>query len=335
MKIEINSAISKDVLERLIVHHKYGRFGEDIRLTPEMAQSYELHRISSYLERESVVTFLAVSDSGEALGLLLARLSLWDTEHFGYRVAVIDYVICNESPEIAQLNPAQYLVRAFDKWCLAKDVRFASVRLSGMQLQAIHVLEEERFHYIESYIKNVFELSRLGDRADHLSALRPIRPEELGIMLDFSQNAFADQRFHADANIDPTKAESLYRKWIHSAFNDPKREILVMDIDEQAAAFAICFEQDHRPYLDTRSITTEMAVTNPGIRGKGLGTDLFLSLFRYYRDCGVDVIYSGLTMRNLTSLNWHSKLGFRTVSVQVTFHKWYDHAEAMSDVDGR
>jgi len=141
-------------------------------------------------------------------------------------------------------------------------------------------------------------------------------------MLDYSKGAFATQRFHADPYIDPDKADSLYRKWILTAFEDPHQQILVLDVDNSPLAFMITQRIDLRQCFGLQFVVWRMALLDPSSRGRGWGTKFFVSLMHHHRKEGIDVVDSGVTMRNLASLNLHSKLHFKIVCIRVTFHKW-------------
>ena len=66
----------------------------------------------------------------------------------------------------------------------------------------------------------------------------------------------------------------------------------------------------------------KMIVLDSAHRGRGLGTGFFIALAHYHRQEGLDIIGSGLSVRNLASLNLHNKLDFKVFSTLVTFHKW-------------
>lgn len=322
IRVEVGAKPDEMQLARLVNAYRYGRYCENVHLSLSQSQAFELYRIESSLSRDDSIAVSVTTEREDVAGVLIGRCSDWDSNHFGYGVAVIDYVLLAGSDYGQDLKVAELLVSHFVKWCLDRQIRFISVRLSSLQLAAIHALEQIGFRYIESYVANVYDLSHLGSQADGLPQLRLALPAEQDVMLRYSPGAFATQRFHADPNIDPEKADDLYRKWILSAFSDPQREILVMEVDDKPAAFMICQQQDLRSQLGYRSVTTQMALLDPDIRSKGLGTDFFMALFRYYRDAGLDMVESGLTMRNQVSLNWHNKLGFRIVSTQLTLHRW-------------
>ena len=313
-------------LDNLIGDYRYGRYCEDGHLSLGLAQAFELGILKDYLAGEDAVSVRAVSPQGKSLGVLLARYSSWDSEHFGYNVAIIDYLLTADVTHKFDVDIILAMLDVFDAWCQQEGVKFVSVRLSSMQLPAIHGLQQRGYEYIESYILNSFDLRGYETDKRHDAQLRLVLPGEVDKMIAHADGAFAIQRFHADPHIDKQKAESLYHKWIESAFQDPRREILVLDVGDEPAAWAVCWPQDLRSQLGFCSVTTQVLLVAPEMRSSGVGLSLMSGLFQYYGAKDVDIIDSGLTMRNIASLNWHNKLGFRIISTQVTFHKWYEFA---------
>lgn len=314
---------TSEQLTPLLAVYRYGRYCENYRLPPERSRAHERRLLEQALARPDAVTVAVMA--GERLeGLLVGRYSGWDSEHFGYGVAVIEGIYLPEGGYDRDRAVADRLVAGFERWCREQGIRFASIRLSSLQLPAIHALEQAGFRYIESYIYNVVDLDRLGEPNGPLPVLRAARPEDEAVMLRYAPGAFATQRFHADPRIAPDKAEGLYRKWIASAFADPSRRTLVMEDEGRPVAFMVYRPEDYRETLGLRSASLNMALLDPDTRGKGVGSLFYQALLHHYRREGFDLVESGLTLRNQVSLNWHNKLGFRVVSTQVTFHRWFD-----------
>jgi len=96
----------------------------------------------------------------------------------------------------------------------------------------------------------------------------------------------------------------------------------VLELENKPAAFMIYWENDLRQYFGRQFIIWKMVLLDPANRGKGLGTDFYAALKHQHHSDGFDVIESGLSIRNRASLNLCSKVGFKSGSSLVTFHKW-------------
>lgn len=319
----IDVPIDNSELEALIKQYKYGRYCEDRSLPIKDSRHLILDHVRRYLSRDDSKCAVAFSPSGQLLGLLLFKLSQWDTEHFGYNVAVIDSVITRESNYDQKLDITNALLEQFHVWGQSAKVRFVSARVSALNLPVVHSFERCGFRYIESWIYNKYDLKRVDEfRKKMPYQLRLNQPDDCKSMLKYSKNAFATQRFHADPHISCHKADSLYEKWILTAFKDPNQQILVLDVENKPAAFMLYYKNDLSQYFGLQFAMWKMALLDPASRRGGMGTDFFIALLHYHRRDGLDIVDSGLSMRNLASLNLHNKLNFRVIATLVTFHKW-------------
>jgi hypothetical protein len=324
VRVSINQQLNNGELKALIEGYKYGRYCEDLDLPIEASRRFVLDHVRQYLSRDDSTCVTAFSSSGEILGVLLFKLSQWDTEHFGYNVVVIDSVITRELGYDRKLEVTNALLEQFHVWCQATDVRFVSARVPALDLPVVHSFEHWGFRYIESWIYNKYDLNRVDELRITPYELRLVRTDDYGVMLHYSKGAFITQRFHADSHIPQHKADSLYEKLILTAFRDPHQEILVLDVENKPVAFMIYYENDLRQYFGLQFAMWKMAVIDTANRGHRLGTNFFIALLHYHRKDDLDVVDSGLSMRNLASLTLHNKLNFKVISTLVTFHKWLE-----------
>jgi len=319
---KLDVQLDQGELEALIGQYKYGRYFEDPSLPREGSERFMLSHLRKLLSRDKGNCVAAFSSSAELLGILLFRLSPWDTEHFDFKVAVIDAMITQELDYDRKVEVASALLQQFHNWCQSEDIRFASIRVPDLDLAVIHSFEQWKFRYIETYIDHKFDLHKMDNFEKTSHELRVALPEDFRMMLEYSQGAFSTQRFHADSNFNRDKADSLYEKWIQTARNDPDQKILVLELENKPAAFMIYWENDLRQYFGRQFIIWKFALLDPANRGKGLGTDFYVALMHQYRSEGFDVVDGGVSMRNRASTRLLNKLGFKTVYALVTFHKW-------------
>lgn len=322
LQVRMDPAISDEELEQLVADYRYGRYCEDSALPIPQARRQVLARLRQFRQGPAAHCIGACSLAGDWLGLVLFSRSSWDSEHFGYPVVVIESALVKNLGYSGESAVVVRLLEELDVWCQAQKIRFVSVRVSARDLPLIHGLEGAGFRFIESWIFNKYELEKLPEQKIAPRCLRPARPGDLDLMIEYSRDAFATQRFHADPVIDPERADSLYRKWIQTAFTDPGRRILAMDIGEKPAAFLVYSESDLTECLSRRYAMWNMALLDPASRGQGVGREFFAAALHHHRASGFDVVDSGLSMRNLASLNLHNRTGFKVVATMITFHRW-------------
>lgn len=324
VKVCINEPkVNRVGLEALIGKYNYGRYCEDRSLPLEQSRRLVIDRLWTLITQPDYQSIAAYSLSEELLGFLLFRLSEWDSEHFGYNVVIIESIISKILGYEQELEIVDSLIEKFITWCETSKIRFVSVRIPSLNHAVIHSLERWGFHYIENWIFNKFDLFKLNGFIKPPLSLRIARQDDLDCMLDYSRDAFSTHRFHADAYITCNQANSLYEKWILTAFKDPSQEILVYDIENKPAAFMIYYRSDLRQYFGLRFAMWKMALLDPQNTGKGIGTDFFVALMYHHQAEDLDIVDSGLTTRNIASLNLHIKLNFKVLTTLVTFHRWF------------
>ncbi len=323
LTIQFNGTVAAGDLQTLVDGSRFGRYLEDASLPADGARRLVFANLQALVARADTLTIAAYSPAGEIEGLLVFRLSAWDTEHFGFPFATIESLLTAPAGRERQLAVAGKLLESFGDWCSSEKVRFVSTRVPALDLAVIHALEDAGFRFIESWVYNKFDLARVPEVPEP-PALRLSVPGDMDVMLEYSTSAFATQRFHADGKFDPAKADSLYRKWIETAFHDPNQLIAVLESEGKPKAFMVYYKSDLREYVGRQFAMWKMALLDPASRGKGLGTQFFAALARHHAGEGLDVIDSGLSLRNLASLNLHNKNQFKVVSTIATFHKWME-----------
>lgn len=327
----MDPALGDDELSALTGEYRYGRYCEDSSLPLPGSRRLVLDRVREFRSGQEAHCLAAMSRAGTALGILLFKLSRWDSEHFGYPVAVVDSVVVKTLGYDGELEVANVLLEGLNEWCQFAGVRLVSARVSARDLPVIHGLERSGFRFIESWIFNKYDLSRLPEPRVDPNCLRLAHRGDLDLMHEYSRGAFVTQRFHADPRVDPERADSLYRKWISTSFDDPNQRVLALEDTGKPVAFMIYYESDLTTCLSRRFAMWRMALLDPASRGKGVGTEFFTALLYHHREAGFDVVDSGLSMRNLASLHLHNRIGFKVVATLVTFHLWLAPDQAGAD----
>lgn len=311
-----------EVASDLLQGYRYGRYLEDRDLPYESSLRLVTDKVHQYIDQKSSEAIIFSPSNGNPQGVMLFRISDWDTLHFGQKTVMIDHIIIRKSTEKNHLETGEKLLAQFLDWCSQYGVKFVVSKTPSLDLLTIHCLEKAGFRFMESWIHNKYDLHRNKPRPENHLELRFAEKTDLEYMLEYARDAFHPQRFHADFHIPYDKAESLYSKWIRTAFHDPNQRILVHDIGNLPCAFMIYYLLDLSAYYDQKFAMWKMALLNPQMTGKGIGLRFFSSVCDYHRKEHLDVVDSGISLRNIISLNTHNKINFKVVSTLVTMHLW-------------
>ena len=321
----LNRDIPEATLDALVARHPFGRYCEDVTLPLDTSRQHVGRVTRAFLDSADAAHIEAVDATGQTVGLVLFRLSSWDTEHFGYPCAIVESVLIADGAYGDRRAIADGLAARLRAWLLAHDVRFTSARVSARDLAVVHSLEQHGFRFIESWVFNSRSTKNAVEPDDPLP-LRPARPSDEAYMLEYSKDAFETQRFHADPHIERSQADGLYESWIATSFRDPRMQTLVYEEHARPVASMTYYTSDLSNSFGLKFVMWKMALTDPEIRGRGVGTRLFRSLLHHHAAHGFDVVDSGLSLRNVVSLNLHNKCGFRVTCTQLTMHLWLNHS---------
>lgn len=313
---------STDFLRVILGNNPYGRYMEDSDLSIEKSVECVAESISKLLTNEKVGIVESLKKNKQVYGILIYSFSDWDSLHFEKRTVTIENILIQSKDYFERKNIASSLLIKFYEWCKSNQINFVVSKISSLDLAVINALERMGFNFVESWIYNKYDLIKHKTKNDSLLHLRPGTENDLDYMLHYSKDAFSSHRFHADKNISYEKSESLYQKWIKSSFEDRNQKILIYDHEGIPSAFMVYYLKDLTSYFNLKFAMWKMALLSPAIKGVGIGTRFFETLLEYHKNEGCDVVDSGLSLRNIISLNLHNKVNFKVTSTLANFHLW-------------
>lgn len=318
----LNLDVSDAALDALVSQHRFGRYCEDPSLPLEAGRRQVAKAARQVLASADASCIETIDAAGQTVGILLFKSSRWDSEHFGFPCVVIDSVLIGEQEYYARRTIAEALLSRLLPWLREHDTRFTSARVPALDIAVVHAIQAGGFAFIEAWVFLHQLAAGAPDRAT--CALRRAQPEDEPAMLEWVKSAYDTQRFHADPRIDSVKADSLYARWIATSFRDPAMTTLVHEREGRPVAFMTYYQSDLSATMGRTFAMWKMTLIDPLMRGQNIGTRFFQSLVRYHFEEGLDVVDSGVSMRNAASINLHIKCGFRISSTLITFHRWSD-----------
>jgi len=251
--------------------------------------------------------------------LVGCRISKWDEEHFGFKMAFIDILFCID------IDNATIILKRMIHTCLnilyQKGIKFVSARCNGDNIPAIHALEDNKFRYYETIIWPV--VSCLNINIEKPTNVRLMGNSDLEQVLKIARkNPFQRGHYHCDKNFNIKKVDSMYKKWTKTAWenNDP---ITIIEDNGQVCGFFV-FKMDNvlsrslgYKYARMRSLALDKK-----FRGRGFGSQLWNGTIKIMKELGAEYIDSGYSCKNHISAKLHTKSNFYSVYDEVTMHRW-------------
>jgi L-amino acid N-acyltransferase YncA len=313
----ITAASMFNRLQPSIAGYQYDHYRFYPSIDPDGWMDLLLRRLQTLLDDDDV--HLVYSEEGGGQALIAVRVSSWDMDHFGFSMATLALLFHNGG--ISALEDC--LSRGYAHLA-GLGVRFASVRINGDQLEAIHILGDHGFRYVENIIWPILNCS--SSTSDFLSfGVREMQENDLSAAVSIAENSqYQRGHFHCDEGFAKDRVNGLYGKWVRSAWEEQRPIIIIEDGGRVAGYFVLDLLHGlssalGTPYGGMRSLGVDLSA-----RGKGLGHRLFRGAIAYLKSRGAEYIESGYASKNHVSARLHSRAGFYSVYEEVTLHRWLD-----------
>lgn len=307
-------------IAEMLTTYDYGRYLQDPTLSKEGSRLYLLDSITDFFSKYPSTCFVA-EENKSIIGMIGFTKSEWDTEHFGYNVSSIDFIISRKMGYEKELLVKKLLINSFNSWSKREKISFTSTRLDDCDLSSIHALESDGFRYIETMLNYSFDYRKGRKIEKSKYPLRPLKKEEVEVFVEIARSSFVENRFHFDPHFDREKANELYAKWLRNSYNNPSNYVTVLEIGKNPASFFVHSIDDLSKYFGLKFGRWILAAVSPDFRKRGIGYQHYLGILNLLKN-QVDINDANFTLKNVPVVNLYIKLGFKKISSQVTLHKW-------------
>lgn len=225
----------------------------------------------------------------------------WDSDFFGRPIARVNG---------AQLTAAQ--AERADRWCKTHDIACLYLLADADDPATARIAQRRGFRMVD--VRVTLEAPSGGTPS--LGGVRVWRREDLEALRAIARLSHRDSRFYCDGNFPRDRCDELYAAWIERSCAGYADEVLVLDWDGQAAGYVSC----HCDLIEGRIGLLGVAAA---AQGRGGGTALVNAALQWFGERGLaeaSVVTQG---RNVRAQRLYQGCGFKTRSVQVWFHRWF------------
>jgi ribosomal protein S18 acetylase RimI-like enzyme len=280
-------------------------------------QKYLLQRISSFiLSEESSIFYETDEDYAYLLG---CRISKWDEAHFGFKMAMLNWIIY---PDI-KISSAKIckLLEECISFLSNIGVKYVSAHVSGEDILALHLLEDKGFRYYETTVFPIAQSDNLPYKKD--TRVRLCKEGDLPAVIQIAKdNQFEQGHFYCDAKFDRKNVDRMYEKWIRTSWNNKELIAVIENEGNIAGYFIFIMDEDlsrATKYSYGRMISLAMDASN---RGKGLGSSLFRSVICLIAESGGQYVASDYSLKNYSSGFLHTRNQFYSAHEKILLHLW-------------
>jgi RimJ/RimL family protein N-acetyltransferase len=143
--------------------------------------------------------------------------------------------------------------------------------------------------------------------------------ERLGFsLIEIARESHGDSRFYHDPRFSDERCDDLYAIWIENACRGAAAGVVVLRDEGRAVGYITC----KIPHADLGVL--ELVAIADEKRGMGYGARLFNGAMGWLAGQGCSRIRAVTQARNIAATRVYEANGFRTVSVENSYHLWLD-----------
>lgn len=242
----------------------------------------------------------------EALCLKACKVA-WDSDILGVPVGNIIKI------ELKEKRSVQREFHLFKTWVHDNGYGMISCRLPHQKLLESTLLERNDFRFIEVVLHPT--LNNLQDFViyEHNLSVGSVEKTEISLIGDIAACAFGYERFHMDPLLHPKFGDKRYRRWAENSYGDQKQNLLKVTMRDKIVGFFLVEYKDDLVYW-------HLTAVDPVFHGQGYGYRVWMAMLGYHKQEGVHRILTTISARNIPVLNLYSKLNFRFLPPEMTFH---------------
>jgi RimJ/RimL family protein N-acetyltransferase len=318
MRVEVISREQLKNINNLVEHYpfndyRYYRFPKD-KLVEYLRQCIK-HSIAD----DHNHLFVA-SDKGIVVGMAVLNFLPWDTEHFGFSMAQIRYLMADG--DYARAHSIKVRLIAFiSSYCKEEGTVHISGRVDAEDISSIHALESSGFKLVDTLVKYVFNCHKHRIYAvKDLCKVRMFKDQDLLILKEIARVAFTKDRFHSDPGFDRKKADELHVKWLEDLCRGEHERIFVAERNGRPIGFlAFRLKKELEKLMGCK--IGGHGLNAVSFQAKGAYPSLVKALLQdsilHY-----DYLEFDTQVKNYEVLKVWQRFGFDFKRAQYTFHKW-------------
>ena len=233
----------------------------------------------------------------------------WDTGFFGKRIAYL-------TPQRLTEPIVQYTMQRCRLW----NIECLYYLSDCHHAQSVRLAEKYGFHFVDIRLTFEYDLIKKGppDKSPARDmVVRPCRLGDVPTLKEIARTAYLDSRYYFDQNFPEERCEVFYVEWIEKSCYGYADQVLVAELDGQAAGFITCRVKS--PFLGA----IELVGVDVKCRGKSVGMVVVNAALRWFADRGIEQVIVVTQGRNYGAQRLYQHCQFLAKSTQLWYHKWF------------
>jgi len=320
IKVEILNHFEEDRIYPFLTNTVYEKFN----LWPNATGKSTLDLLFNEINKDynNGIIFVA-SQSTEIASILVINFLDWDTQHYGFKCAKIEYFLTNSKLcNVVVGKSLDELLIKFREYCVNSNFRFVYASVNAFDPIANFALQKAGFNYMLTWLDGIFRSSGKLPEIKEEVDIGIIKPDEIDCLKKIAARYyFKGGRFYLDHNFNKELVDKMYAALIPFSFKNDYI-MLVHRIKSAPVGIFICKKIiNYGDFSNLLVAPLKFLVVDPSFRNKQVAYNLFIRTLEYLKN-KTDLITTEVDSTNLPSINLHVKLGFKFNYTHNIYHWW-------------
>jgi hypothetical protein len=318
LKTYILKKFDESQISKFLKNVNFNRFNNYPKIQANGLRDYLTGQLKKSFDNGTI--FIS-SGNSDIIAMISLQTLDWDSKHFGYKCASIDYYLYDKNINKGLLVKAfNELLTGVREYALQECIKFISVAIDSWDNYFSEALQSNKYKYILTWIDGIYKPGEKLSLTDGDHEICLMDESELDFYKETAANEyFKGGRFYFDRNFDELHVRGMYSALITSSYSN-NYIMLSYRIHGKPVGLFVCKKIITYQHFDNlRVAPLRYLIISPEARGIHIGKNLFSATLNYLSDY-CDIITTGLEVHNLASLNLHSKLNFKFNYTHNVFH---------------
>jgi GNAT superfamily N-acetyltransferase len=235
----------------------------------------------------------------------------WDSEFFGMGIG-----------RVRTNHLTSAILESTERWCVSNAIECLYFLGEADDASSIRSAEAFGFGLVDIRL-TLAQRIRPAERAaagPQGPEIRVAQPGDLEPLRTIARSSYQDSRFYFDGHFPLAKCDHLYETWLEKSCVEPSGVVLVAEWHGSPAGYVTCDRVDEA--------TGQIGLLGVGssAQGVGLGSALINSAVGWFQGQGFSRAQVVTQGRNVRAQAAYQRCGFLTESLQLWYHRWFDHA---------
>lgn len=215
----------------------------------------------------------------------------WDSNHFSLKIGNVVFDKNNKKIDLKE----------------SYDIAIAKVEMN--KIEEVEKLQNDGFVLKDTLIRfSIESIQKKNLERNKLIFLA--KKQDLKVIKEIAKNSFRKSHFYKNKDLEISKIDALYEKWILNKFED-KNNIYIYKEEDIIKGFLLAIENQSEAKIDLIAVDSRF-------KGKGIGKELILNFFQSNIS---KKSYVGTQITNIAAMKLYEKVGYKIFDFTYIFHK--------------